>query len=135
MGLLGKKLIASGGLTPSQKYILGSMLRDAYDYRMALILAISLPPIVVALVLGRVDIKKHSLPSTPDFERFKALHALSIAAANPLCFLVFMFELTALLWLWLPVFLFRSKYSGAKASDMMVLANERIDRRLGYLPA
>jgi len=135
MAELGNKLVKSDTITPSQRFVLGSMMRDAYDFRIAFALAIGFPVFVFGIIFGLVNVEEHSFPDTEDFKKFNSMHSLSIATANPLCFALFVAEMMVFAPILVPLFVFRAKYSGTKPTDMMVLANVQIDRSLKYLPA
>lgn len=135
MAALGKNLIMNGGMNQRQKYIMGSMLCDAYDYRMAILLVLVMPIFTFKIIFGTIDPAKNLFPSTDDIRKFNSLHILSVAAANPVFFAFFVVELMALVPILVPCILFRAKYMSTTPSDMLVMANTQIDRSLHYLTA
>lgn len=102
MADMGNDLLGSPKLTEPQKKQITSMLDDAFEWRFMLVAVLFFPALVVRKALGR-------LPQTPLdrvsdketeklLDRFMIRLIVSLAAANPICFVILGFEFVVIVF-------------------------------------
>ena len=138
MAKLGVELLSRGTLNPKQRRLVGSMLKDAYDFRVALLMAVAVPVFAFKMLIGQIDVaevSEQAIPG-PEFDRLANCHVLSVAAANPILFVICVVEI---LFMCLPVIALKKvkvsvRWANLKAdfNRSLVYATTKADKHLGY---
>lgn len=125
MADLGNELLNNEALATSHRGFVNSMLTDAFDPRVAVVLTFALPVFVIG--------KFFDLISEPAFDdlgmeekkklnQLSALHTRSVLAANPIFFIIMALELVILTAILVPFKLFKGSLDFGNSIDLNAYA-------------
>lgn len=108
LDMLGKELLSSPNVSERYKVIVDGMLDDAYDWRLMASVVLRLPIFLFGRLLGFIKpLPLPQLPSDEDARKklldFISCHMRSVAAANPICSLIFALEVAVLVIFMVPL--------------------------------